>query len=467
MFDEQDQRLDGYRVDAAGELLAFTTSGNVKNIILGALELTGNLDVDALQKAVSRVVRDMPHFAMGLRETREKGKYYLRWDQRRLFEVPLIRTHLTGDSTRKTSGLEMLLEHLQPYLNSDRDLFRQPPCEVHVVSIGEKRHILAAIMSHVAGDAMALVHIVRHFMVAYHEIVTASTPELMDYQMSASTSNKRELRRQGTVLRDYLVTCRHAFVPYKKCSLPIGTGSPQDQVEHHAKRILSQETTQDLVKRAGALRIALVDYLLASAVQAVSLWNDERGARTSLITAALTVNLNGRFQRNRGLNNDSVIYFECTDDETLEFGMLGRQICRRRIRQFRQHLDVKYAQGMEKLNNALRFLPFSLRKRPYRWLLQRHRTSLALGFFGVLWPRTNGRSITGESYLLSAGGLEITEVHGMAYKLLSRTPLYFSTYIYRQQLNLILSAAGCQFTKAESEDFLSLVVRILCSRERP
>ncbi|MGC8908904.1 MAG: hypothetical protein ACP5M0_15895, partial [Desulfomonilaceae bacterium] len=324
------------------------------------------------------------------------------------------------------------------------------------------RHLLAAVMSHVAGDAITLINVVRQVMVMYHEIVTGSQPELVNYQMAASTTGKRQLRRRETVLRDYALTCRHAFEPYKRCSLPLGTGLPADRGEHHVKATLTQDETTTVVKRAATLRISLVDYLLASGVETVRIWNDSRGCRASAVTAALTVNLDGRAENCGKLNNDSVVYFRCTEDEMSDLRALGRAIFRSRMRQFREHLDVKYARGMEKLANVARLLPFKLRKYPYQWLLQKHQTSFALGFMGVLWPKTNGRSLTGESYLVSVGGLEIAEVHGMAYKIFSRTPLYLSAYIFQQRLNLILSAAARHFTKAEAADFLQLMVCTLC-----
>ena len=209
------------------------------------------------------------------------------------------------------------------------------------------------------------------------------------------------------------------------------------------------------------MSISVVDYLLACAVQAVERWNSSRGVGSSTITAALTVNMNGRFQKIGGVNNDSVLYFPSGPEQIADLSRLGKWIARSRMRQFRRHMDVKYATGMEKLNNFLRVLPFAARRQMYVRLLQRHQTSFALGFLGVLWPETNGRTMTGESYLTSAGGLEITEVHGMAYKIFSRTPLYLSAYFFRKRLNIVLSAAAWNFTKEESQDFLGLVVDLL------
>jgi hypothetical protein len=124
-------------------------------------------------------------------------------------------------------------------------------------------------------------------------------------------------------------------------------------------------------------------------------------------------------------------------------------------------MDIKYFKGMTKLNNFLRLLPFKLRQKAYLEILERHQTSFALGFMGVLWPESNGRRISGDSYLTSAGSLNIVEAHAVAYRIVSRTPLYLAVYFFRKKLNLMLSAAAWKFTNEEAEAFMDLVIDVL------
>ena len=63
-------------LDPAGELLALTTHGRVKNIILGALELDGALDMPVLRKAVSRVAQELPRFTLSLIHISEPTRPY-------------------------------------------------------------------------------------------------------------------------------------------------------------------------------------------------------------------------------------------------------------------------------------------------------------------------------------------------------------------------------------------------------
>jgi hypothetical protein len=128
------------------------------------------------------------------------------------------------------------------------------------------------------------------------------------------------------------------------------------------------------------------------------------------------------------------------------------------LKKFRDGTDLKYSKGLAKINRFLRIFPFKIRQKAYLQILRRHQTSFAVGFMGVLWPESHGRRISGDSYLRSVGGLDVIEAYGMAYRIVSSTPLYLTAYFFRKRLNLILSAAAWQFTKEEAQAFLDLIV---------
>jgi len=317
------------------------------------------------------------------------------------------------------------------------------------------------VMSHAAADAITLLRLVKEMAGHYHALVKGEVLGIDDAQRAASVELKRPLRRRTSAWSDYAATCKHALVPFSSTTLPQGTGWINDHTEHHVKRILSKEETREVFNTASGMRIFVVDYLLACGFQTIKLWNQSLGVVSSSVAAALTVNLNGRVNSPSCGNNDSVLYFRWQSEPRTDLAKLGKTILRSRVRQFREGMDFKYARGMEKLNNALRVLPYPLKGRLYRSVLQKHQTSFALGYFGVLWPRADGDAGTGESYLQSMGDMEITEVHGLAYKIFSRTPLYLSAYIFREQLNVVLSAAGWLFTSSESAAFMKLLVNTI------
>jgi len=448
-------------LDPPGELLALTTYGNTKNLIVGALDLAGPLDLEALKRAVGMVGERFPRFTMCLKEVKHSGRHYLVWQDRSGMKIPFtVWDAANGDHS--TSGLDTLIDRLEPSLDRDRNLFREPPGEVHLLRLAPERHVLASVINHVAADAIAQAEITKEVLINYHEIVTGQKPTFSGFPLAASTVRKRATRRTKTVLGDYWRTFRQGLIPYDpRCALPAGSGRSDDPHEHHVKRLLSQDESEQVVAAARKRKVALVDCLMANASAAVVHWNKVRGKESRTVTAALTVNMQRRFETMDGPNSDSVLYFRFGKNETKDPEKLARLILFARISQYRHQMDLKYYKAIAKLNDWLRVFPYRVRQRACVQILQRHQTSFALGFMGVLWPAANERRITGDSFLTESGGLSVAEVHGMAYKLISRTPMYLSVYFFRKRLNIILSAAAWHFTKEESQAFLDLLVELL------
>jgi hypothetical protein len=175
----------------------------------------------------------------------------------------------------------------------------------------------------------------------------------------------------------------------------------------------------------------------------------------------VTVNMRGRFGAPDSSNADSVLYFRTDPDERRNRHSLARSISLSRINYFRNHLDVKYYKGINKINNSLRLFPFPTRSRILHGILARHRTSFTVVAMGVVWPTVRNGKASTDSCLVQAGDLSISEVHGLGYKLLSSTRLIIAVYFFRRKLNLVLSAAACHFTREEADEFLDLIVNHL------
>jgi len=453
------------RLDPAGELLALTTHGHVKNLIVGGLELSGALDMTALREAVALVAMTNPQLTKPLVEKRFNGRYFLQWDQYAEKDIPFIEK-IVHVNRYNGSHFDLMMEELEPHLSRERNLFREPACEVHLLKLDETLHILAVVMCHIAADGVSLLEIVEELLANYHFVTKRTALERSQEELPSSTAGKRYLRTRKTTFRDYMDTLRHASIPYLRCAIPLGSGEDGDFHEHHVKRLMSPLESRQIIEQSMALRVSVVDYILACTIVAVDEWNRRCDTEVSFITAALTVNMNGRFGQSRCTNNDSILYFRSDPQHWGGVGALGRWLYSTRMKQFRKHIDVKYAKGMRKLNNWLRFIPYSFRRKIYMGILGRHQTSFALGFLGVLWPETSGRALTGNSWLTSSGGLKIVEVHGMAYRIFSRTPLYLCAYFYGKQLNLILSAASSLFTREEADDFLGLITTMLLNHSQ-
>jgi hypothetical protein len=93
--------------------------------------------------------------------------------------------------------------------------------------------------------------------------------------------------------------------------------------------------------------------------------------------------------------------------------------------------------------------------------MQRHQFSIGVTLLGAIWPEFKHGRPTGASAFTQTGGLEVKEVHGVAYKMVSNTHLLLIIYTYRNRLNLILAAEGCHFTRAEAEEFMDLIMNNL------
>lgn len=451
-------------LDPLGESLALTTSGNIKNLVLGALELRGILDLEAVRAAILSVAKDFPHLKMRLKEVKQGGRHYLVWDHQSQPAVPLAIWDVDNTDC-SGSNLETLLKYIEPDLERARNLFEDSTCVVHLLRLSHDHFMLAFVSSHVAADAMTVMEVAKEFMIHYHERVTGQKLASSGFPVAASTVRKRAIRRRKTVWKDYWLTFRQAMIPYKvRCALPHGSGDPKNCGEHHVKRLLSQEESERVAAESMKRKVSLVDYLLGSMATAIDRWNRARNIETATVTAGLTVNMQGRFQELEGPNSDSVLYFVLNPKQRDDPDKLARMILLSRIRQFRDQMDWKYYRSIAKLNSFFRILPFRSRQKAFLAILGRHQTSFALGFMGALWPPANERKITGESSLTSAGGLTITEVHGTPYKLVSQTPLYLSAYFFRKRLNLVLTAAERLFTADEAQSFLDLIVETLLPR---
>ena len=61
-------------------------------------------------------------------------------------------------------------------------------------------------------------------------------------------------------------------------------------------------------------------------------------------------------------------------------------------------------------------------------------SSAAVTLLGTIWPQGNYENPSANTCLTSTGGLEISEVHGVGYKLLSSTPLLLIVYLFLGQV---------------------------------
>lgn len=447
------------------EALALTTTSCSKNIILGALELKGSLDDCALKKSLKIVAEHFPHLKSTLKEIKQGARYRLVRDHEKTQEIPF---HVWSAEGEVESGsiLETLVSCLKGSLEGDQEIFGGPLIEIHLIKFKGQRNLIACIVKHVMADAVTLIEIAREFIENYHKIVTGRSLPSGKGGPAASTLNKRIVRQKKTTLSDYSQTLRQAAIPHMKCALPEGSGASLDRNEHYVKRLMSFDEADLVISQARMMRASFVDYLVAGMTMTIERWNKARNVETLQISAALTANMKGRFINGGCTNNDSIMYFRFGPEARCDAQTLVQHAYRTRMRLYRNQMDLKYSKGLAKFNGLLSVFPFHIRQKVLLRILKNHQTSFALGFMGVLWPEGSGRRVSADSSLTSTGGVEITEAHGVAFNIVSRTPLYLAAYFFRKRLNLILSAAAWKFSRDETEEFIDLLVTTLIDPSR-
>jgi hypothetical protein len=356
--------------------------------------------------------------------------------------------------------LKNFLHRIAPALDRNWDLFNEGPAEFHIIRLAKDHHILAPVIHHIASDAGTASEFGRAVLAHYHELLTGQQPNWACEQHAMSGARKRRVELRGPNLKDFFVELREAFTHlFEKPELPIGNGSPTDRSQHHIKRVLLEDETEQIGKLCTDKGVSLVDVLLAGTNLAIDEWNEARNAPPGMLTTSMSVNMKGRFRGLERANNSALMFFKSKPEQRKDLAAFARAIALTRIKFFRNHMDYKFVQNVSKMTSSLRMLPFHLRRRAVNFLMGRHQFSAAVTLLGVVWPETKNGKPTANTCLTHTGGISVDEVHGVGYKLLSNTPILLIVYAFRNKLNLVLHVSGTLFTSGESDAFMDIVMK--------
>jgi len=247
----------------------------------------------------------------------------------------------------------------------------------------------------------------------------------------------------------------------EKPTLPLGRGKPDDLRQHHVKRKLSIEETERMSKLSAQRGVSLVDLLVACTNTAIDQWNDAFGKAPGVITTSMSVNMKGRFRAINALNNSGLIFFRSPPQERKDPTVFAKSLALSRIKQFRRQMDFKFYQDISRLNTVLRPFPFSARSKIVNFIMNKHQFSMAITLLGVIWPETRNGKPTANTCFSRSGDFTIPQIHGVGYKLLSNTHLLLIVYVFRNELNFILHASACLFTREEAKAFMDLIMENL------
>lgn len=451
------------RVDVLSETIALSTCGNTKNIIIAAMDVKGPYDVEVGVEAARRASLSFPQLMSCIREVSSRGMHYLEWQRRLDQALPVFYADLP-ESSRSDNLLNDIMSVMTPRLDRNWDLFRQVAAEFQILRLGPEHNVMASVCHHVAGDAGTASEFGREFLLHYHEIKRGSKPPWAEDRLALSTVKKRPVRIQPKRWGQKIRESHFGFMQiFERPVEPLGSGFKTDLSQHFAKRVLSEEKSAAVYFSALQSGVNFVDSLTVYANMAIDEWNSQRGREPGLLTTAMTVNTRGRFSEFDTPNNSSVIVFRCQPDQRKDPAGFLRELARMRIRHFREHKDVTMLHNIRRLNSSMRLFPYHIRRQLMHLFLQNHKFSIAVTLLGTVWPRLVNGKPTADSSVTSSADLEVSEIHGIGYKLHSGTRLLLIAYAYRNRLNLILEAAGSLFTREETEAFLDLIIEKLFS----
>ncbi len=453
------------RVDFLSETVALSTHGNTKNVVITAMEVRGHLDVVSGEKAARVTARSFPQLMSTLKEVTVWGMHYLEWEYQSDQPLQVFFAELPPD--RQTGNLlDDVIRVMQPRLDREWNLFKEVAVEFHVIRLGPDHNILACVCHHVAADAGTASEFGRQFLLHYHEIVTGQLPDWANHKLALSTVKKRPVRPQSKGWIDTIKESHRGFMQiFERPVRPLGSGTKKDRNQYFSKRIFSESDSGRIFFNSIRHGVNFVDTLTAYTNLAIDKWNKDRGCEPGLLTTAMTVNTRGRMRDFDTPNNSSVIFFRSTPVQRQNFSDFVRNLARMRMRHFREQKDITTLRNIRRLNLATRLFPHAIRKRLVHFFLQNHRFSIAVTFLGTVWPKLINGKPSAESCVNNSADLQVTEVHGVGYKLHSGTDLLLIVYAFQNKLNLILEAAGSLFTRVETEQFLDLIVELLSSGE--
>ncbi|MBI4965640.1 MAG: hypothetical protein HY913_20350 [Desulfomonile tiedjei] len=447
------------KLDALSEMLALSSHGNTKNVLMNAVEAQGPFDLDGLRLAISQLPQDFPELMTCLKEVRNWGRHYLLREYRPDFTIPVVFSELQVEGT--SSVLSSLMDHLAPRLDAHWDLFNKPALKYHIVRVAEDHHVIAQVAHHVVADGGTAAEVGKKMFERYDKIMKGSKPEWACQPHAMSTLQKRMVQVKKPSFKQVLSNVRDTLGHFMdKTTLPAGSGSLQDARQHHVKRKLSIAQTEAITKPSSG-RGSLVDHLVVGTNIAIDRWNEHFNKTPGILTTSMTVNMKGRFRTFNTVNNSGLIFFRSQPEERKSPAAFAKSVALSRIKQFRRQMDFKFYQDISRMNAVLRPFPFAARSKIVNFIMNQHQFSMAITLLGVIWPETKNGKPTANTCFTHSGDFTLSEVHGVGYKLLSNTHLLLIVYVFRNQLNFLLHASACLFTRQEAEAFMDLVMENL------
>jgi NRPS condensation-like uncharacterized protein len=448
------------QLDVVSELMALSSFGNAKNIIMMAAEAKGRFDEQAFRHAVKEVSDSFPMLTGKLREARKSARLWLFRE-----EHPSLEVSVTVSDVNRPVGPEgsfnAIMDHLRPRLDRQWDLWHEPPLEIHVLRFEPEHFILVFVFHHSGADAATALKVMSEILGCYDSIVNGHASGWLSMPYVFSTS-KKKASKSGKARLTYFAKQLMRDLKYRKESpaVPHGTGAADELAERHVLRIFTLEDVQIIEANVAEAGINLVDHIVVSANRALDEWNADRNVSPGTNTSLVTVNMRERFGGEDKRNYSSNIYFRSTPQQRKDIAEFARSVAEGRKKQLGRNVDLMVRRTLSMGAALVSLFPFGIRRRVADFFMRNQKFSIAVGFLGVVWPELINGRLSDDRSFKHAGQFEIVDVHGTGYKLAGNVQVNLYAFIYCRRLHLVLAVPGSLLTREEAESFMELLIRI-------
>lgn len=420
----------------------------------------GRCDPEALNRALIGAQAMRPNFHANLCRVRRGPFSVLAW-------VP--RDEPVGLEVRDFTDLEKLPEDTESWLHERmageidhlQDLTQEYPVR-HILYLLPDRHgILVFYFHHVATDGGGVYDFLKEAFRIYHKSVTGADPlwaEVAGLHAQAGAVRTITAPSGWKFFRESMAEWR-VYPIHKVVQI---ASSPDPRPGRNIVRTIIkdkklQAAMRDRARREGG---TLSDLLLASSKLALEQWNLEHGAPAQTMNHGLAVNqrLRRALTETEGQGNPmSAISIPSNPQERRDPVELLRYVVQTRKRKLAEGHDLALAAFVRKVLTVGRLLPFAVRYRWLRLILDRP-ISFFVTNLGVVWPVIENGRPTGETAVRQVGEMNLLDIHACVGST-ETNPVGLIARTFLSRLYLVLVVGRHKINDQDAADFSRLLMR--------
>jgi len=421
-----------------------------KRVDFYILVFRGRPDREALKKAYELNLEAFPGIASRL-EFKTSGL------RERLVRVPAephpfeFVEELADKDTGGRLYIDILVDYFMPVLEKGLDLFSEANFRYYFFTFPHDVYVLVYLGSHIGTDGANFMMVARDFLVRYHELVTGAPPE-WNRHMVLPSQRPREVDFKW---REIISQMRsESRLKEEHPIIRFGNEFKPDKPTRYMKRIvMSPEETRSALDKAKAMGITFNDLLCTEMSKALDVLMDRPEGVQSI-----WVVVNTRSRTSRKLetsNNTAAVNVDLAPEARKDPETLVREFTAQRKNKLATGRDVANLVMLQGLVRAMQYLPRERRRSLMKKITERPRT-MNVSNMGILWPRIADGRITGDTYLESAGDLELLEMRSY-FSVSYNQGQAFACSTFRRQFIFALSAFEQTIDKDTADRYLGLV----------